>query len=153
MAMHVQCEKSLDHDSSKTGARCAEILTALGHGPSFKLEADKVDNVVHGSVSIAFCDTRILDEEIIKFSDGHEELITADNVARYFADQGHRLVSIVGNQAFGNTIIDVEVYEADEPAGFRFVAGRRVGHERYFKCPDPMPTVASLRSRLDAWTP
>ena len=71
--MKAICEKGLDHDSSQAGATedyAAQILAALGHGPTLILLAESPGAIVNGSVSIAFCDTRTLGEDVVDFSDG-----------------------------------------------------------------------------------
>ena len=107
------------------------------------------------------------------FSDGHTEIITADNIEEYFNDQGHELSHIVGNQAFGKTIIDVEVYEADCPpvlVPVEITKERALAEKKPFHTfedndgdihyvlqphrstltrPAVMPTAQTLRTRLD----
>lgn len=153
--MEVIHELSFDHDTRRTAARSEEIHLALGHGPSFKLEANTVpngDDVVHGAVTITFCDTRTFGEYIM-FSDAHVEEITEHNIERYFNGQGHRLVSVLGNQAFGNTIVKVTVYEEDDPPRRllfpRIEGGFYPTHDTYWKRPWPMPTIEEIHRRLD----
>ena len=80
--MHIKHEIILDYNNLELeDTLVGEILIKLGHGPNFKLYADTPDNTVNGSVTISFCDTRTFGETIM-FSDGHEEIITADNIER-----------------------------------------------------------------------
>lgn len=76
----------------KSGDFHNQIQTAIG--------TDSVQAITH-------CDPRTFGENI-QWHDGAVREITKDNVAGYFAGQGHMLVKIVGNRAFGNTIIEVE---------------------------------------------
>lgn len=136
--MKIRHEVCLDHDRTQTKDRCAEILAACGHGPTLKMKAADATDTVHGSVSVAFCDTRTLGVDILEFRDGRREVATADNIAAWFQEQGHSLELIQGNKAYGNTIIDVEIYEADE--------GRK-------RKPATMPAIATIKSSINAAMP
>src|SRR3990167_3481123 len=121
---------------------CDEILVALGHSPTFKLRADSPDDTVNGAVTIAHCDPRTLGEDVLQFSDGHREVATKDNIGAWFEEQGHKLVKIVGNQAFGNTIIDLKITDTDE-------APDKI-HKTTFKRPAVMPTEKECCGKIDA---
>lgn len=119
-----------------------DILTSLGHGPGFKLKADAPDDTVHGAVNISHCDPRTLDVDILQFRDGRREVATADNINAWFVEQGHKLVKIVGNQAYGNTIIDIKITDSDEPPN--------ATHKTTFKRPAAIPTAKALAGKIDA---
>jgi len=97
------------------------------------------------------------------FQDDHMEVATAGNVEDYWRGQGqnadgtplHRLEKIIGNKAYGNTIIDVEIYEEDVPAGLEkhpWMPDATVPSTRKstLKRPIHMPTAASIKSGIDA---
>lgn len=139
--MKIRHEVCIDNkgDSAKC---CDEILTTLGHSPTFKLRADTPDDTVHGAVTISHCDPRTLGDDEVQFRDGRREVATADNVGAWFEEQGHKLVKIVGNTAFGNTIIDLKITDTDEaPTKF---------HKTTFKRPAVMPTAAECCAKIDA---
>ena len=130
----------------KTGlssaAVCQEILTALRSCPEFKLRADTPHDMVHGAVTIAHCDPRALGEDVLAFKDGRKEVATAENINAWFMEQGHKLVEIVGNQAFGNTIIDLKITDTDEaPTKFR---------KTTFKRPAVMPTEKDCCDKINS---
>ena len=116
--MKLTHEICIDHDSTVPGAtdeRMQQVLTAIGHDPvncSFVAERD--DATVHGRVSVAWCDTRILGLDKIGFRDGRVEVATAENIGAWFKEQGHRLMKIEGSKAFGNTIVNLQITEEDE---------------------------------------
>ena len=121
---------------------CAELLTALGHSPTFKLMADSDSDTVHGAVSIAHCDPRTLGEDELMFKDGRREVATADNIGAWFTEQGHKLVKIVGNKAYGDTIIDLKITDTDEAPNAH--------HKTTFKRPAVMPTHKGCCDKIDA---
>lgn len=140
--MKIRHEVCIDNkgDSAKC---CDEILTALGHGPAFKLKADTPDDTVHGAVTITHCDPRSLGEDEIQFKDGRREIASKDNIGAWFEEQGHKLVKIVGNTAFGNTIIDLKITDTDEaPTKFR---------KTTFKRPTMMPSAQECCDKIDAY--
>jgi hypothetical protein len=162
--MKITHELCIDHDSTVEGATHAkrdELLAALGHGPGFKLAADTPNDTVHGRVSIMFCDTRTLGEDWVNpatgdiwtkarlQSEGREVppeesgCVLADekSIAAYFEGQGHKLMKVDGNKAYGNTIINVQVTEADEQAS----SARKTTLKR----PASFPTEKAIRDRLD----
>jgi hypothetical protein len=151
--MTVTHDLSFPHFYKDSMARSEQIHLALGHGDDLKLKADYAEDVVHGKVRIDFCDTRTFGEHVL-FRDAHMEEITERNIERYFQDQGHRLVSIVGDQAFGNTIVMVGIYE-EEDAPRHLLSGRPEGgfyhvHDSHWKRPTPFPTEEDIHQRLDA---
>jgi len=204
--MHIRHEICLDCET-KTRSQSLElndyVLDACGHGPTLRLKADTPEDTVHGSVTIAFCDTVTLAEpaavaasiadfelralamgldpqeparakDIIKlaaaelgatvlmFQDSHLEVATAENVDAYWRDQGknadgtplHRLEKIVGNKAYGNTVIDVEIYEEDVPVGLMkhpWMPGKMLPSPRRstLKRPAVVPTAAHIKSKID----
>mgnify|MGYP001570629613 CR=1 FL=1 len=102
-------------DNKGNSRKCdEEILIALGHGPGFKLKADTPDDTVHGAVTIAHCDPRTLGEDVLQFRNGAHEVATAGNIGAWFEEQGHKLMKIVGNKAYGNTILDIKITDTDE---------------------------------------
>lgn len=144
--MKTVIEICLDHDSSAPGASAdatLRIAEALGHGPGFKLKADNQADIVNGRIiAVMFCDTRTLGEDALSFKDGRVELASADNVDNWFREQGHRLMKIKGDKAFGNTIVYVQITEEDEePTRLRQTTLRR---------PEVIPDAASLCAALTA---
>ena len=141
--MKITHELCLDHDSEKPGAireRMDEILAALGHGENFKLKADTPDDTVHGRIiECCFCDTRTIGESIM-WHDGVVRKITAENIAAYFEGQGHKLMKLDGDKAYGNTIVVVQVTEADEAP--------TLDRKTHLKRPDAMPTGEEIKTRL-----
>ena len=140
--MHVKHNICLDCSPERTGELSNSILTALGHGPALKLRADLPTDTVHGSVTMAFCDTRTLGVDELLFQDGHVEIATAQNIDAWWREQGHQLDHIVGNKAHGNTIVDVELYDAEvlPNSGHKSTLARAVNR----------PTVADIRTKLDS---
>lgn len=141
--MKIAHELCIDHDSSRTAERAASLIAALGNGPNFRLAAIAPDDVVHGRlISVLWCNTRTLGESI-RWHDNVAREITADNVSDYFAGQGHKLVRVADGKAYGNTIVHIQVTEADEdPTDQRKTTLAR---------PGPFPTEADIRARIDAW--
>lgn len=140
--MKILHEICLDRKSNtvQNAKNVNDILAGLGHGPGFYL--CPVANEAHGSVSITFCDTRTFGEKI-KWGDGVVREITVDNVAAYFVGQGHKLVKIVGNLAFGNSLITIEVYETDEAPNDN--------HADFRKRPATIPTAKECCDRINAY--
>lgn len=77
--MHITHKLLVDTSNETASAFSDKCLAALGHGPQFKLKADKSDDTVHGSITIAhydgYCDVIIevyeVDEEpTVKMSHG-----------------------------------------------------------------------------------
>ena len=139
--MKIRHEICIDNkgDSAKC---CDEILIALGHSPTFKYKADSPTDTVHGALTIAHCDPRTLGKDILQFKNGKREVATADNIGAWFEEQGHKLVKIVGNTAFGNTIIDIKITDTDEaPTKF---------HKTTFKRPAVLPTAKECCDKINA---
>ena len=139
--MKIRHEVCFDRKSSKekNAENVTAILTGLGHGPGFCLCT--VAGEAHGAVTATFCDTRTFGEKI-QWHDGKVREITTDNVAAYFAGQRHKLVKIVGNKAFGNTLIDIEIFETDEAPND--------DHTEYRKRPAIMPTAKECCDKINA---
>jgi len=135
---HLDCK-------TKTSAQCTDaIRTALGDdGVTFKLKSDgTVGDVVHGAIQeVRFCDTRTVGENI-QWHDGKWRVLTHENMAAYFAGQGHQIVQQNGDTYLCDTIIKVEIYEADEPPNKQ--------HKIYKKKPLVMPSGAEIKTKLDA---
>lgn len=143
--MHVRHHICVDCDRASKFKVTDDVLVALGHGPDFKLRPDTPEDTVHGSVSVAFCFTRTLGVDILMFQDGHTEVASADNIDAWWQEQGHRLERVVGNKAYGNTMVDVELYDNDElPTPEHGTTIRRAVN---------WPTAAEIRRRLDAGPP
>jgi hypothetical protein len=121
---------------------CDAVLTALGHSPTFKLKADSPTDTVHGAVTIIHCDPCILGADILRFQNGQSQVATADNVGLWFEELGHKLVKIVGNKAFCNTLIEIKITDTDEAPN--------ASHKTTYKRPDVMPTQEECRSKIDA---
>lgn len=120
------------------------LLTALGHGPDLKFRADNDDDVIHGRlIEMRICHTRELGVDVLQFADGHREVASAENIGAWLVEHGHKLVRIDGNKALGNTIVHVQVTEADEEP----TAGRKTTLRR----PAVMPTEQQIRDRIDAF--
>ena len=118
--MKIISEICIDHDSSIPGATEAmlqKVLDVIGHDPvNCSFIAATPDAIVHGRlIEILWCDSRILGLDKIGFADGRVELASAENIGAWFQEQGHRLVKIEGFKAFGNTIIQLQITEVDEP--------------------------------------
>ena len=96
--MHVRHDICMDCDSDVAKTFSQDVLAAL-ETPYCKLHCDLPTDQVHGSVTIAFCDTRMLGEDELSFNDGHRELATAENIGPWWEEQGHRLEKIVGNKS------------------------------------------------------
>ena len=140
--MKIRHEVCIDNkgDSAKC---CDEILTALGHGPTFKYKADSPTDTVHGALTIAHCDPRILGEDVLQFRNGKRETATADNIGAWFDEQGHKLMKIVGNKAYGNTILDIKITDTDEAPDAR--------HKTTFKRPASiLPTAKECQDKINA---
>lgn len=132
--MKIRHEVCMDCDSTKAKQYAQDVLADLSHDPlTFNLKPSTNVDAVHGSVSIAFCDTRTLGENI-QWHDGKYRILTVDNIAGYFAGQGHTIKLIVGDKYYGNTIIDVEIYETND--------GRR-------QKPRVVPTAQTCATRID----
>jgi hypothetical protein len=143
--MKVLHEICLDHDSSDkeaTAALMQRVYAALGHGPEFRWYADSPKDTVHGRIiEMRICDTRLLGSDILEFRDGSQEVASADNIARWFEELGHRLVRIEGNKAFGNTLVHLQVTEnAEAPNAFRKTTLARSTEA---------PSEEEIRRRLD----
>jgi len=140
--MHITHFKVIDKQG-KTSQEYSDMCRGvLGESPTFKLMADNEEDTVHGFISITFCDPRVLGVDELLFQDGTVEIASVDNIADYWAEQGHRLDHIDGNTAWGQSIIEVEIYNADSlpsPA-----------HKTTLKRPDNMPTRAEIHRLLDA---
>lgn len=121
---------------------CDAVLTALGHSSTFKLKADLPTDTVHGAVTIIHCDPCTLGEDILKFQNGQREVATANNVGLWFSEIGHKLMKIVGNKAFCNTIIEIKITDTDELPN--------ASHKTTYKRPAVMPTEEECRSKIDA---
>jgi len=121
---------------------CNAVLTALGHSPTFKLKSDSHTDTVHGAVTITHCDPCTLGEDTLRFQNGKREIATADNVGLWFEELGHKLVKIVGNKAFCNTLIEIKITDTDEAPN--------ASHKTTYKRPDVMPTQEECRSKIDA---
>lgn len=122
---------------------CDAVLIALGHSSTFKLKADLPTDTVHGAVTIIHCDPCTLGEDILKFQNGQREVATADNVGLWFVEIGHKLVKIVGNKAFCNTIIEIKITDTDEAPN--------TSHKTTYKRPAVIPTEEECRSKIDAY--
>ena len=120
---------------------CDAVLIALGHSSTFKLKADSLTDTVHGAVTIIHCDPCTLGEDTLRFQNGKREIATADNVGLWFEEIGHKLVKIVGNKAFCNTIIEIKITDTDEAPN--------TNHKTTYKRPDVMPTQEECRSKID----
>ena len=121
---------------------CNAVLTALGHSPTFKLKADSPTDTVHGAVTIIHCDPCTLGADTLRFQNGQSQVATADNVGLWFEELGHKLVKIVGNKAFCNTLIEIKITDTDEAPN--------ASHKTTYKRPDVMPTQEECRSKIDA---
>jgi len=126
---------------------------AMGRDPKEKVIANDI-------VRLAAAE---LGATLLVFQDEHLEVATAENVADYWRGQGvnadgtpvHRLEKIVGNKAYGNTVIDVGIYEEDVPAGLKkhpWIPGALLPSTRKstLKRPSVMPTADAIKSQIDA---
>ena len=145
--MKIRHEICIDNKGD-TDKCCNEILVALGHGPGFKLKADTPDDTVHGALTIAHCDPRTLatpgvdSGDVILFADGSIDVATPENIGKWFEEQGHKLLKIVGDKAYGNTIIDIKITDTDE-APNKF-------HKTTYKRAAVLPTAKDCCDKINA---
>ena len=111
--MKIRHEVCIDNKGNSK-AVLDEVLVALCHGPGFKYRADSPTDTVHGAVTICNCDPRTFGKDVLQFKDGKREVATAENIDKWFDEQGHKLMKIVGTIAYGNTIVDIKITDTDE---------------------------------------
>lgn len=127
---------------SKTSAACTEdILVALGH-PLIKFQTDgSQGDVVHGALrEVRFCDVRTVGENI-QWHDGKWRVLTHENMVAYFTGQGHQIMKVEADKYYCDTIIQIEIYEQDDPPNNR--------RKSYKKPPLVMPSDEEMHTKLD----
>ena len=141
--MKIRHEVCIDNRNTDPKAMSDDLLMALGHCPTFKFKADSPTDTVHGALTIAHCDPRTLGEDVLQFRNGKCEVATADNIGAWFEEQGHKLMKIVGNKAYGNTILDIKITDTDEAPDAR--------HKTTYKRAAPiLPTAKECQDKINA---
>jgi len=116
------------------------LMDALGHNEEMKLKANHPLDTVSGRVTIQWCEVRALGLDILEFRNGRREVATAENIGEWFYEQGHWLVMIDGNEAYGNTVVSVQYTENDEAP----TATRKTTLKACFEIPNAADVKASI---------